>query len=162
MPAVIPLDAASSGDLVFMHSSGMIGRAIRLAEEIRWRRGSSWNHVAILDQKTLTGWTLIQADAPGVTRGGPLTGEYSIVQLPVGVDRARVLQFARAQVGRKYGFVTIVSILVSILTPRFFNVMWPNTWICSALGAESLRFGGWLKSWPDIYTVSPAELWEVL
>lgn len=163
----IPLSTAIAGDLVFCYNTSLVGRAIRLAERLRWRSGSSYNHVAILDNKTAGSWTLIEAVGRGVTRGSPLTSSdrkngYVIVPLPEGTCREDVLAFARAQVGTKYGYLTLVSILVTLFSPKFVNVMLPNTWICSALAGESLRCGGWIHTFGDIYQVSPAELSEAL
>lgn len=163
----IPIEAAVEGDLVFCHSTGIISRAIRVAEWIRWRKGSTYNHVAILDVQQLDGWTVIQAEARGVTRGAKLStiapgGTYSIVGLPTGCNRAEVLAWARQSVGRRYGWVTIVSILVTIFSPGFFDVMLPFTYICSALAADSLGHGGWMQQWSDIYAVTPAQLWDAL
>jgi hypothetical protein len=159
------------GSLVFCHSKGIIGRAIRIGEWLRYRRGDTYNHVAILDEYVAPSdadpyWTVIQAEAHGVTRGARLDtvapgGFYCIVQPPAGADPEKVLEFARSQVGRRYGWVTIASVIVTLLVPfRFFDVMWPDTWICSAVGAECLRAGGWFRSWPDVYQVLPSELWE--
>jgi hypothetical protein len=147
---------------------------IRLAEWIRWRKGCRWNHVAVLadpvmirnaHRKTyVADWTLIQATGKGVVEQGQLChmDNYEIVPLPEGVDGAKVIEFARAQVGKKYGFLTILSIVVTLGSPKFVNVMLPNTWICSAVAAESLRYGGWLHNWGDLYQVSPAELYDAL
>lgn len=158
---------ASPGDLVFCHSKGFIGRAIRLAERLRWRGGDAYNHVAVLSEPAGFDWRIIQAEAHGVTSNGLLStvapgGSYEIIPLPAGISHDRVLAFARAQEGRRYGFLTIASIVVTLLAPRFVNVMLPDTWICSAVVGESIRFGGWLHSWPDVYQVSPAQLWEAL
>lgn len=158
------------GDLVFCHSKGVIGKAIRLGEWLRFRRGSHYNHVAILDQPvsgTTDDWWVIQAEARGVSETGKLSdiapgGSYTVVPLPKGVDSLQVLDFASAQVGRPYGFVTIASIVVSLLLPKFINIMLPDTWICSAVAAESLRAGGWLHNWADVYQVTPAQLWDAL
>ena len=155
------------GDLVFAHSSGIIGRAIRLAERVRWRGGDAYNHVAVVAEADGTDWRVIQAEARGVTSTGLLStitpgGTHKVVQLPAGVDPARVLAFAHAQVGRRYGFLTIVSIVVTLFAPKFVNVMLPDTWICSAVAAEALRYGGWLHNWDDVYQVSPAQLWEAV
>jgi len=112
-------------------------------------------------------WVVGQAEARGVTLGATLAtvapgGSYEIVPVPAGVDRAKELEFLRAQVGRRYGFVTIASILITILTPVFLNVMASDTWICSAVTAEGLRAGGWIHNWPDIYQVNPAQLADAL
>lgn len=163
----LTLEFAQPGDLVFCHSTGLISRAIRLAERLRWRAGDSYNHVAILDEKTELGWRVIQAEARGVTRGARLTnvapgGTFTLVPLPVGTDRAKVLEFARAQVGRRYGFLTIASEVFTILAPWFIDVMLPDTWICSALAGEALRAGGWIHNWSDLYQTTPAQLWLAL
>ena len=154
---------AQAGDIVF-HGGGtdIVGRMIRRAERIRFKKGSKYSHVSILNDRHNGVWTLYQATGRGVTDTGTLSGEYHIYGLPPGCDRNRVLQFAAGQVGLKYGYLTILSIFVTLFSPGFINVMLPNTWICSAYGGEALRFGGWLKNWPDIYQVSPASLWEAL
>jgi hypothetical protein len=155
------------GDLVFCHGSGIVSAGIRFAERVHGHAGAQWNHVAILDQPLEHhDWTVIQAEAHGVTRDKRLHhiapgGVYEVVPSPAPHPETSVA-FAKSHVGDGYGFVTIASILATLLTPRFFNVMLPGTWICSALAAESLRAGGWLRSWPDIYTVTPAELYDAL
>lgn len=164
--ATIPLEAATAGDLVRCHSKGMVSRAIRWGEWLRWRRGSEWNHFAWLDHDE-AGWIVGQAEGHGVTCDKTLAsiapgGTYEIVPLPPGVDRAKVLEFLRAQVGRPYGFLTIVSIVITLISPKFLNVMLPDTWICSAVVAEGLRAGGWIHNWPDVYQVTPAQLSDVL
>ena len=161
----IDLATALPGDLIFCRGSGIVSRAIRLAERIRWRAGSKWNHVAVLEAKSLAGWTVVQAGGRGVT-STPLSamapgGGYVVVPAPE-TCREDVVAFARAQVGSQYGYLTIASIVVTLLSPNFVNVMLPNTWICSALAAESLRAGGWVHNWPDVYQVSPAALSEAL
>lgn len=159
-----------SGDLVFIHGKGFISRAIRVAERCKkpWRRGSYWNHVAILDQELPGDWSVIQAEARGVTATGKLSDlapcilDFAIVEAPEGVTRDKVLEFARSQVGRSYGFLTILSILFTLFTPQWIAVLVPNTWICSAVGAEAWRAGGWIHSWNDERQVSPAQLWVAL
>ena len=169
MPHAVTAAGARAGDLVFAHGSGAVSRAIRIAERIRWSGGAGWNHVAWLDHQDATGrWVIGQAEAHGVTRDKPLEsvagpkGSYVIVSAPTAVDRDRLLEFLRGQVGTRYGFLTIASIVVTLLSPRFVNVMLPGTWICSAVVGEGLRYGGWLHNWPDLYQVAPAELWDAL
>jgi len=160
------------GTLVFCHGSDFIGKVIRFGEWLRWRRGSQFNHVAIVDRVENGVAYVIQAEARGVTNCRALDeiapgGHYELMQLPEGVDVEQVLAFAREQVGSKYGFGTIVAIAIDILTPGWFPSLRPanknsNSWICSAVVAESLRAGGWFHRWPDIYLVSPAQLWIAL
>jgi hypothetical protein len=176
--STILLADAQPGDLVFCHSAGVVGAGIRLVE--RFRRaysgaaeapGDNWNHVAVLvsvkgRRNNPANWTVLQAEGKGVAAAALSSvapgGNYEIVRLPVTCEASKVTKFMRAQTGSRYGFVTVASILVTLLTPRFFDVMKPGTWICSAVAAESMRYGGWLHNWGDLYTVSPAELWVAL
>lgn len=154
-----------AGDIVFAHSTGIIGRAIRLGERLRFHKDAIWNHCAILDRSENGIWFVIQAEAAGVTNNKTLDsvapyGNIAIVPPPENVNVAKLLMFARAQVGSAYGFTTIATLVFDILTPNWFPlVRRKNSWICSAVTAESLRFGGWLRNWDDIYIVTPAQLW---
>jgi hypothetical protein len=158
-----------AGDLVFVHSNKLIGRVIQLGERLRWNKlDARYNHVAIIDRVEGDKAFVIQAEAKGVTNDKELTtlsadGSFIVVPLPAACDRQKVLAFARAQVGSKYGWLSIASVALDILTPSFFPLFRRNnSWICSAVAAESLRFGGWFYSWPDVYTVTPAQLFASL
>lgn len=139
---------------------------------MRFRRGSFWNHVFIVsDEVDETGEPLIiQAISHGVDGSRPLSqvapgGKYEVVALPSDVDAEKVLAFAKSQIGSSYGYVSIASIVLQILLPRWFpmlTVRSRSSWICSALGAESARAGGWVHSWPDVYSVVPSELYAAL
>jgi hypothetical protein len=191
---IIPVSSAAAGDLVACHSHGVIGSAIRLGQRLQgdtWQaRGLKvpaaaadepwmWNHFAILDRQYAGGtWSVIQAEAHGVTgtdNAGkafdekPLSaiapgGRFEILQLPAGAERCRVLSMARGEVGAHYGFVSIASIVATLLTPRplRFDFRRGGTWICSALAGEALRAGGWFHQWSDIYQLTPAQLYAEL
>ena len=153
------------GSLVFCHSTGIIGHAIRLGERLRFRSGDFFNHVAIID----TDGTIIQAEAHGVTAGASLEsiapgGSYEVVKVPDAIA-ANIITFARSQVGKKYGYLSIVGLAIRILTPKWLplpSIRANRTWICSALGGESTRFGGWFYDWDDIYSVVPSELYAAI
>jgi hypothetical protein len=157
------------GTLVFCHSKDFIGKVIRFGEALRWKRGAQFNHVAIIDRVVDGVPYVIQAEARGVTDIRRLDevapgGRYELVALPEGVDADQVLDFARKQVGSKYGFGTIAAIAIDILTPSWFPSLRPankkaNSWICSALVHESLRFGGFYLHVSDIYLITPAEVY---
>lgn len=153
-----------SGDAVFFHGSGFLDWSIEYATR------SPWSHVAILHEQLPSGeWSLIQAHSHGVVRDTPETpsrfnpvvqaGTYEIVPAPPGVDRVKTIEFMLSQVGRKYGFITIASIAVTLWTPQFINVMLPCTWICSAVAAQAWAWGGWKQQWCDIYQVSPGQFY---
>ena len=162
------------GDIGFSHSNGFFGKCIRFGERIRWgEKPSHWNHAFIVDrivqEGSLADGTLqfktyvIQAEPSGVTNDKLIetVGSYTLVEPHPNHDRKAILAFARSQVGSRYGFFTIVSVMFDILSPNWFpSFRRPSTWICSAVTAEALRFGGWLHNWKDIYTVTPAQLFE--
>lgn len=110
-------------------------------------------------------WQVIEAVSRGVCRSrlsdvAP-DGWYKILRPPAGVEPMRTVAFARGELGDRYGFLTIASIAVNLLPPRWLR--WPirfrttHTWICSALGMEAVGRGGWFHSWPTIYGVYPSE-----
>lgn len=152
------------GTLVFAHSNGVIGRLIRFGERLRWSHGSFFNHVAIVDRIVDGVPYIIQAEASGVTNDKTLEsvapgGKYVLIPLPNGVDVEKVLSFARGEVGSRYGYLSIISTALDIITPVWFvSFRRKYSWICSALIAEALRAGGWRHKWADIYTVTPAQL----
>ena len=153
------------GWIVFAHSNGIAGRLIRFGERLRWKRGSTWNHAAVISRITDGVPYIIQADIKGVNEA-PLStvGSYIVMAPPQGCDATAVLQFCSSQVGKsKYGLLSILSIAIDIITPNWFpELRRDNTWICSALVGEALRFGGWLHPWGSVYTVTPAELFDSL
>jgi hypothetical protein len=173
--AILPhVSEYKPGSLVFCHSTDIVGRGIRWAEWTRFKRGSTYNHVATLrdwheDGQDPAGgyWTVIQAEARGVTGHRELDsvcpgGFYTIVEQPQTVRVDDQLAFLVDQIGARYGFITIGSIVVNLILPQFISFQMPSTWICSAVAAEALRVGGWRHNWPNIYQVNPAQLFEVL
>ena len=155
-----------SGDIGFARTNGFYGHLIRLGEWLKLRK-SEWNHMFIVDCPALGGdWYLIQATLQGVTHSGLLSeikGSYITMAPPC--DREKVLQFARKQVGTRYSFLTILSIAFDILSwnwvPSLMNSYRPS-WICSGLACESLRYGGWLHEWTNVYLVTPQQAYDIL
>ncbi len=154
------------GSLVFCHSKGIIGSAIRWGERLRFRgTGDFYNHVAVIDHDG----TVIQAEARGVTAGATLAsiapgGSYEIVTVP-GVNPDQVIEFALQEVGSEYGYLTIAAIVLRIILPKWVplpSFRSDGTWICSALSGESIRFGGWLHRWRSIYDPVPSELYSAI
>jgi hypothetical protein len=155
-----------AGDIGFAHSNGFFGRCIRWGERIRWGESPShWNHVFIVDRVEGDKVFVIQAEPRGVTNDKTIdtVGEYQLVSVDNIANADDVLTFARKEVGSRYGWLSIVSIAIDIVTPNWFPAFRrPYTYVCSALGAEALRAGGWIHRWADVYTVTPAQLKEAL
>ena len=154
--AISPGDA-KAGDIVVAHSKGIFGWLIRFGTRSRW------NHAAIIVEAG-DDPLVAQAEARGVVTARLSTvapgGYTAILPCPAGVDRHSVVEFAMDQVNTPYGFFTILSIAITILTPIFIHINFRrgDTYICSALAAFALLAGGWMKKWPDFYQVSPAKL----
>jgi len=164
------------GDIGFAHSDGIFGKLIRFGERIRFgEKPSHWNHAFIVDRVVMEGSItdgtatfktyIIQAEPTGVTNDKLIesVGSYTIVEPTPDMSRKDILAFARAQVGSKYGWGSIASVAIDIISPNW----WPSfrrrgTWICSALVGEAVRYGGFLAPWPDIYTVTPAQLFTAI
>ena len=169
-----------SGDIVICHSKGLIGAAIRFAQrrmrkhyfhspigglEDKWWQ---WNHIAVINKDMGDGqWTIIQAEAKGVTDYRLLSsvapgGRYIVIPLPDCVDRNQFLDFLHSQVGKRYGFMSILSCAFDMVLPDMICLRKSDTWICSGLVAAALVFAGFHGAfvWPDFYTVVPAEIAE--
>jgi hypothetical protein len=163
---VVDATGPAQGDLVFCHGKGFISWAIRFAERIRFRRGTKFNHVAVLVGPVGEDWRVIEALGSGVKYGLlselMASGPVQIVSPPSMCSRLQILRFMQAQEGSKYGFLTIVSTALSLILPGSITFFAPGTWICSAVVGEALRFAGWLHNWPDIYQVSPAQLYAAV
>lgn len=156
------------GTVGFAHSTGVMARLIRMGEFMRWQAGSAVNHEFLVsDEVDERGVPLaIQATMGGVTDNVPIDqvspepGWASFLNPPPEVSRSMAIEFAKAQVGDPYGLFTDIAIGVDIVTwdwfPSFRGAR-RNSWICSALVQESLRYAGWLHNWKNIYTVTPAQ-----
>lgn len=155
--AILPI-AAKPGDIFIAHSKGILAWLIRVGTR------SKWNHAGVIVKAGIDP-LVVQAEARGVSEPVPFStvapgGYTAILPCPAGVDHWSVAEFALGQSGTPYGFLTIASIVLTIVTPVFihFNFRRGDTFICSALVAFALLAGGWLHKWTDYYQVTPAQL----
>ncbi len=163
-PAHLSLSTALPGDVVLAHTRGLFGWLVRFGTHSRWSHAALIEAVGATPEQT---W-VIQAEAKGVTRAtldqvAP-GGYYVIVPAPKGLDRQRMVAWARTRVGEEYGYLTVLSIAITLVTPWFLRVDFrrQGSLICSALVALSLHAGGWLAHVGDFYQVSPADLESLL
>lgn len=162
---LVDTQTASPGDVVLCHGRGLVSKLIRFGEALPWRAGSYWNHAAILLSATASkDWLVAQATAKGVERSLLSTicpdGRYVLAQAPLTDDgRALAVSYAQECLGVRYGWVTILSIVLNLLTPRAIriDIRSSGTLICSALVARSWEHGGW-DCPGDPFEISPAEL----
>lgn len=163
------------GDIIFFHSNGFVGSMIRLGERLRHPTQPHWtNHVGVVVEPGASGFPrIVQAGASGVAYAylKDIDASYQVVateRFPsvteYAVDRASVVEQAHALVGAKYGWLTIISIILNVLTPKWIRV--PDfrrgtTYICSAAAAWCLHAGGADIDTYDIYQIMPSELREL-
>jgi len=166
MPRLVTEGEIKVGDIGFAHTTGVLGGLIRAGEKLKWRE-CEWNHAFVvvsvgelasdiwIAEATLKG--VVISNLHNMIESG---ASIRIVRPPKGADPNRVADFAHAQVGKPYGILSDLCIATDILTPDWFiSVRRNGTWICSALAAEALRYGGVYFDWEDIYTVTPTQLW---
>lgn len=159
---VDPADA-QPGDAIIVQGKALLDRVIWLAQRLRWR-DARYTHAALITEIRPDGtivacemeypafkWTTYQELAAGA--------KCAIVRAPDGIDRQRVVRYARGRAGTKYGLLTLLSILVTLLTPKWFRIDFrrTGTLICSALVAVSWTVGGWW-AFSDPYQITPCEL----
>jgi hypothetical protein len=159
------------GDVGFARTKGVMGWLIRLGTWLKFRK-ARFNHQFAIDDRVDTDGTpfVIQATMRGVTntaRFDEIAPGGTVVTMapPDIVDRAKFLEFLHQQVGLEYGFITDTAMAIDIVTwdwvPSFRGAR-KNSWQCSALINEALRFGGWLHPWVDIYAILPDEGFDAL
>ena len=146
------------GDIILTHSSGLVGWAIRAGERIRDPLNTTqWNHAGvIIDRFGAT----VEALGSGVKFSNVDKHPVRVV-IDTGLsdaDRLQVVDWAISVVGRPYGYLTIASIALDLLSPAFFHFRSGETLICSQLAAKALEHGGWRCPKIDTSHVMPSDL----
>lgn len=178
------------GDLLLCRSTGPVGWLIRFGERVRyygWWRSLGWLARAILrlnppDEPDEPAWgnhiaihigdgLVVEALAQGVVVT-PLAhyqaGRYRVVRLAAcrpavtDVERAAAVAFAREMAARhaKYGWLSIASIILQLVTPVRLDVSFDGAVICSALGAQAWEHAGVILPTLSSLTTMPADFWR--
>lgn len=177
------------GDVLLTRSAGLIGALIRCGERVRypgwWNAvrhtfavlagvgappvadDPAWcNHAAVYVGDGL----LIEALAAGLTLS-PLAkyspADYRIARLSracpdAGVnERAAAVAYARVQLGRhdRYGWLSILSIVLQLVTPFRLDISWDGAVICSAFAAQVWEHAGMVMPTRSSLTTMPADFW---
>jgi len=152
----------------YAKTTGQVGRLIRIGERIKLHH-STYNHVftVIGTGDTYEDIIVVQATPVHgiiVSKLTEISQAAMIIDLlppPRGCSGEKVAEFANNQVGDPYDILTIACIALDVLTPEWFVAFRrPGSWICSALGGEALRFGGFYLDLGDIYTITPQQLFD--
>ncbi len=149
------------GDFLLTHAHAWTSRLIRFGEALRYRGKNRefayWSHaVAVVSADG----GIVEALGRGVTAGNisKYAGtDYVYVRIEAtDDDRAEMAAFANKQVGQEYGFATIVSIGLSLLTTGRLRFQLAGTEICSGLVARMLERGTYI--WDVPASIMPADL----
>jgi len=145
-PAGKAAPEAEPGDFILVHGSSFFSRLIRLGEALRVhgadRRYTYWNHAAL---STRPDGDLIEATGHGVRRAKlseytPM--DYQLVRISATeADRKEAVHFAEwaLDARSRYGWATIASITLSVLTGCKFAFFVEGEFICSGLVARALE-----------------------
>ncbi len=149
------------GDFLLTHAYAWTSHLIRFGERLRYRGSNRtyayWSHAVAVAS---TNGDIVEALGSGVTAGNisKYTGsDYVYVRIDATeADRVEMAAFAHEQIGWQYGFLTIVSIVLSLLTTGRLRFGLSGTEICSGLVARLLERGTYI--WVDPSSIMPADL----
>ena len=135
-----------AGDFILTHGNDLYDKLIRFGQALRFvggdRKYTYWNHAAIIVDEQ---GTLIEALSNGVSKTNiskykPV--EYHLVRLGTTADdfdRIEAVRFAQWSLGEKYGWLTIMSIAIGLLTGGRFTFGYEGQVICSGLVARAME-----------------------
>ena len=157
------VSAPCPGDFILTHGTSWTSRMIRFGQTLRYtgpdKTFARWNHAAIfINEKG----DIIEALGSGVQQRNIAVyrdTEYHTVHLENVIDanRTHEVEFAQACLHEHYGWLTIVSIALSLLTASKFGFGLDGQEICSALVARCLERTG--EIFPtDPWHIMPADL----
>lgn len=152
------------GFVGFTRSDDFMGKLIRLGESLTSH--ADVNHMFIVGDHG----KVIQAQMKGVTYDASLDQMLAhqtcyVLRPPGFVDLRKVVDFGEFYVNTAYGLGTDVAIGIDMLTSNWvpaFRGARKDSIICSALGMQALRFGGWLHHFVDVYSCTPQQVKDAL
>ena len=140
MPPLI-LFTGQPGDIVVFHGHAFFDRLIQFGQRIHHPQlEAQWNHVGIVIDDV---GTIIEARVGGVQLGNVYDqrgSEFFVISIPDDAQRAGILRFARSRLGRKYGYLEMVSLGLSIMFGFKFGFMRRGAYVCSGLAASCMMF----------------------
>jgi len=150
------------GDFILVSSKGILAKFIRFGQFIRYhgkmKPFAHWNHAAMIIDE---GGTIVEAVGRGVIVSN--ISEYKDVEYYYVTtklnkqSRDQTVSACKSFIKDKYGFLTILSIALELLTGIKMQFTNSNTMICSAVVAQSLWAGGIVFD-RNPYQMMPADL----
>jgi uncharacterized protein YycO len=156
---------AKQGDFILTHSSGVFSALIRFGQGLRYwgsdRIFAHWSHAAIFVNDD---GDIVEALGGGVQKRNISVyraTEYVVVHLPQStsdIDRRQAVKFAWHCLREKYGWLTIVSIAVALVSGTKLNFVVDGQQICSALVARCIERIGEIFTENEPWHLMPADL----
>jgi hypothetical protein len=153
------------GDFLLTHANAWTSQLIRLGEAVRYRgsrrKFAHWSHSALFIG---TDGEIIEALGGGVQQRNVSVykdTEYLVIRLNQVPDaeRRHEVEFACHCLHQHYGFLTILSLLITLFTASKFVFGVDGQKICSGLVAQALERTGEIFQY-DSWHMMPADLAE--
>lgn len=143
-PSGNTVEAVLPGDFFLVHGENFFSRLIQFGQALRFRgkekHFSYWTHCGVFT--SLTG-DIIEALGNGVIQNNiSYYKDYKYIVVHISAlpdDREEMIQFAKACLGDKYGWLTLLSIAISLLSGTKFSFNFDGQEICSGLVTRSLE-----------------------
>ena len=161
-PVGVEATSFNPGDFILVETDGIPAKIIRFGQWVRYhgamKKFAKWNHAALIVSAE---GDLIEARPTDVSRKN--ISEYT--NCPVYVVSTRLnkqsqdqaIAAAESFLNDGYGWLTILSIVLQLLTGVKFQVSFGNKVICSGLVAMSLWAGGIIFN-DNPFQMMPADL----
>lgn len=132
------------GDFIFPQGKDFIAKLIRFGQRLRFKKEDAkyakYGHCAIIISPQ---GDLIEATSQGIKPNhinNYKTSGFTLVNIDSAYeDRVQAVNFARSCLGQEYGYLTIASLVLTVLTGGKLNFGFEGQNICSGLVAKSLE-----------------------
>jgi uncharacterized protein YycO len=150
------------GDFILVSTKGILAKCIRAGQVLRYhgkmRAYSHWNHAAMIIDSN---GTIVEAAGRGVRYSNIneyQESEYYLVSTKLNKqNRDQAVAASKSFVKDKYGWFTILSIILQLVTGIEFQFSFGNSVVCSGVVAQSLWAGGVIFD-SNPYQMMPADL----
>jgi uncharacterized protein YycO len=150
------------GDFILVSTKGVLAKCIRTGQFLRYhgkmRAYSHWNHAAMIVD---TDGTIVEAAGRGVRYANISEykeTEYYLVSTKLNKQsRDQAVAAAKSFIKDKYGWFTILSIMLQLITGIEFQFSFGNSIICSGVVGMALWAAGVIFD-QNPYQMMPADL----
>lgn len=156
------IEDPTPGDFALTHGKAWTSWLIRFGQGLRYRgpdrKYTHWSHTALFVDRA---GDMVEALGNGVAQthiSRYLPTEYTVVRIDASpADREQVVAFARDCLNRPYGYLTLASIALSLLTGGKLIFGIAGSKICSGLVARALERTGTIYAFEPLQAM-PADL----